>query len=139
MSGNLEQSLVFETASMRYKYVGGDAESCAVGHSNLANRFFALQRLDESMVHRLAATLIAYQMMSPKTVARIQKLSITLNASGSELPTFARSFGELCHVIDSTEGVRFRELFDRLPKRAATGQEALDKVLDFLDQTRRSQ
>jgi len=135
MSKNLEQSLVFETASIRYKYLGGDAESCAIGHSNLANRLMAMQRFDESVAHRLASALIAYQMMSPKVIDRINKLAITLASSGSELPLRIRSFGNLCRVIDATEGVRFRELFDRLPKRAATGQEALDKTLDLLWQS----
>ena len=39
------------------------------------------------------------------------------------------SFDQVCDLVEQTEGVRFRELFSRLPQRAASGDEALQAVL----------
>ena len=39
------------------------------------------------------------------------------------------SFDEVCELVEQTDGVRFRELFSRLPQRAASGDEALQVVL----------
>jgi hypothetical protein len=41
------------------------------------------------------------------------------------------NFDELCELVDQTEGVHFRDLFSRLPQRAASGDEALQKVLEM--------
>jgi hypothetical protein len=37
-------------------------------------------------------------------------------------------------AVERVDGVRFRELFGRLPQRAATGDEALDQVLKLVAQ-----
>jgi hypothetical protein len=41
------------------------------------------------------------------------------------------TFDELCGLVEQTEGVRFRDLFSRLPQRAASGDEALRTVLEM--------
>jgi hypothetical protein len=38
-------------------------------------------------------------------------------------------FDGICELIDRIEGVRFRELFARLPQRETTGDKALEAVL----------
>jgi len=40
-------------------------------------------------------------------------------------------FDQVCAVVERTEGVRFRELFERLPRRDESGDEALRAVLDL--------
>jgi hypothetical protein len=45
------------------------------------------------------------------------------------------NFDELCRRVEQEPGVHFRELFDRLPRtRAQTGDEALRKVLEMVEQ-----
>ena len=40
-------------------------------------------------------------------------------------------FDQVCGLVERTEGVRFRELFERLPRRDESGDEALRTVLDL--------
>jgi hypothetical protein len=50
-------------------------------------------------------------------------------------PPVPPNFDELCRRVEQEPGVHFRELFDRLPKtRAQTGDEALRKVLEMVEQ-----
>jgi hypothetical protein len=60
------------------------------------------------------------------TVREVRKHLAQLNPS--DLPA---SFIEVCALIEQTEGVRFRELFARLPQRASSGDEALRTVLEL--------
>lgn len=51
-------------------------------------------------------------------------------AFGDEPPPLPTDFAALCAEVEKEQGVRFRELFERLPKDfAASGDEALAKVL----------
>jgi hypothetical protein len=50
------------------------------------------------------------------------------SAGPTDLPA---NFDELCTLVEQTEGVRFRDLFSRLPQRAASGDEALRAVLEM--------
>ena len=45
------------------------------------------------------------------------------------------NFDALCQLVEQTEGVRFRELFSRLPRHAASGDEALRTILDMITRT----
>ena len=56
-------------------------------------------------------------------------------------PTLAlpSNFLDLCEIVEGTDGVRFADLFARLPsERAATGDAAQQIVLDLLESRRSS-
>lgn len=46
-----------------------------------------------------------------------------------------RSFAALCSLVEQIEGVRFRELWEALPRRAPSGDEALAEVLRLARET----
>jgi hypothetical protein len=117
-------------AALRYGYSVLSPSDCAVSHFNLANY---LMRSDadarEALAHRLASALIRYQMNEGR-------LPNTLRAVREDLaevspPDVPASFDEVCALVEQTEGVRFRELFARLPQRASSGDEALQAVLEM--------
>lgn len=83
----------------------------------------------EVLAHRFATVLIRYQMNHgnlPKNVRAVRE--DLARVSPSDVPA---SFDEVCTLVEQTEGVRFRELFSRLPQRAASGNEALQAVLEM--------
>jgi hypothetical protein len=49
-------------------------------------------------------------------------------ACAPDLPPFPDDFDEMCRLVEAVAGVRFQELFERLPRRAATGDAALAAV-----------
>jgi hypothetical protein len=117
-----------ESAALRYTYSILSPNDCAGRHFNLAiylMRNNAHSR--EALAHCLAASLIRYQMNHgklPDNIHAVRQDLAQLNAI--DVPA---SFDEVCDLVEQTEGVRFRELFLRLPKRAASGDEALQAVL----------
>jgi hypothetical protein len=82
-----------------------------------------------ALAHRLASVLISYQTDDGELPRRLNAVRKHLAPpSPSDPPA---SFDELCRLIEQTEGVRFRDLFSRLPQRAASGDEALRRVLEM--------
>jgi len=54
-------------------------------------------------------------------------------------PPLPADFAALCEIVEQVEGVRFRDLFERLPKdRAADGDAALQQVLKRAQSSGRS-
>ena len=82
-----------------------------------------------ALAHRLAAALIYFQTASGMLPSTLQALAGDLAAfSDTPLPA---DFAALCEIVEQVEGVRFRNLFERLPKdRAADGDAALQQVLE---------
>lgn len=138
--GNTGQSVHHERTALRYTYVIGDPENCAISHFNLATYLMRTSAPPETaLAHRLAAALIELQTSSGG-------LAMTLDALARHLtrlaptPPLPRDFDHLCEIVEQVEGVRFRELFDRLPKEnAATGDEALQRVLALVEEIRKKQ
>jgi hypothetical protein len=81
-------------------------------------------RRPDALPHRLAAALIEFQTESGG-------LAATLRALGRDLAETAAptSFAELFAAVERVEGVRLRELFAALPRRAASADDALAQVL----------
>lgn len=74
------------------------------------------------LAHRLAAGALFLQIGSGK-------IRLTLrNLAGPPLPPSPPSFAEVAAQVEKTDGVRFRELFARLPARAPDGDAALVEV-----------
>jgi len=91
---------------------------------------------ETALAHRLAAGAIRFQTGSGRLATTLWNLAIDFAQFIPDPPPLPESFDELCRMVEAVEGVRFRELFERLPRRAATGDEALREVLRLaLDQT----
>ncbi len=67
---------------------------------------------------------------------RILKIAI---ADFGPNPPLPESFDALAGIVEEMEGVRFRELFERLPRRAKDGDEALATVLDRVAELMRAE
>ena len=88
-----------------------------------------------ALAHRLAAVMIDFQTASGRLASGLPVLAGDL-ADFTASPPLAADFAALCTIVEQVEGVRFRDLFERLPKdRAASGDEALQKVLELAQST----
>ena len=124
---HFQEAARHEGTALRLKYSAPLPRTCAISHFNLANyltRTNADARL--ALAHRLASVLISYQTNDGALPRRSNALSSDL-----ALVSPPASFDELCRLVEQTEGVRFRDLFSRLPQRAASGDEALRTVLEM--------
>jgi tetratricopeptide (TPR) repeat protein len=118
-----------ESAALRYSYSVLAPGDCWISHFNLAN-YLMRNNADASdaLAHRFASALISYQMNDGRLPSTLRAVTRHLvQASPSDVPA---SFDEVCALVERTEGVRFSELFSRLPQRAASGDEALQAVLE---------
>jgi hypothetical protein len=113
----------FEGVALRYSYQAGEPAACSVSHNNLAN---CLKKAGAEaalvLAHRLADALICFQ-------SRSGTLSTTMrNLARSALPPTPPPFDEVASRVEAWEGVRFRELYARLPQRAPDGDAALAEI-----------
>jgi len=131
------QAIAFEETALRYRYLVSNPEDCATSHDNLAIYLMQARSVPETaLAHRLAAGAIRFQTGSGRLATTLRNLAIDFAQFIPDPPPLPESFDELCRMVEAVEGVRFRELFERLPRRAATGDEALREVLRLaLDQT----
>ncbi|MFO1432110.1 MAG: hypothetical protein U1F76_18530 [Candidatus Competibacteraceae bacterium] len=130
-----DRAIALEHTALRYGYLAGDPQDCAGGHFNLV---IYLRRAGGppamALAQRLAAVMIGFQIASGRLPSRLQALAENL-ADFPANPPLPANFAALCETVEQVEGVRFRELFERLPKdRAATGDEALQQVLTLARQ-----
>jgi tetratricopeptide (TPR) repeat protein len=127
---HFQEAVRHESTALRLRYSAPLPRTCAISHFNLANyliRTNADARL--ALAHRLASVLISYQTNGGELPGRLNAMREDLAlVSPSDPPA---SFDELCRLVEQTEGVRFRDLFSRLPQRAASGDEALRTVLEM--------
>jgi tetratricopeptide (TPR) repeat protein len=129
--GHGEPAIIHEQTALRYRYLVGDPGACAISHFNLANY---LMRRDTAsaaaLAQRLACAVIQFQTADGRLPQTLQALSLHRSTFAPATPPLPRNFDEVCAAVEQVEGVRFRDLFSRLPTtRAATGDEALQKVL----------
>lgn len=128
--GHPEHSVGFEQTALRYTYPTGDAEDCAVSHNNLSIYMERAGRERKvAVAHRLAAAVLGFEIGSGMLGSALQGLALDFAASAPDLPPLPASFDELCRIVEAAEGVRFRALFERLPRRATSGEEALKLVV----------
>jgi tetratricopeptide (TPR) repeat protein len=127
---HFQEAVRHESTALRLEYSAFLPQTCAMSHFNLANyliRTNADARL--ALAHRLASVLISYQTNDGELPGGLNTVRKHLAlVSPSDPPA---SFDELCRLVEQTEGVRFRDLFSRLPQRAASGDEALRTVLEM--------
>jgi tetratricopeptide (TPR) repeat protein len=118
------------SVALRYSYSVLSPDDCAISHFNLANHLMRSNPHGrEALAHRHASVLIWYQTDHGRLPSALRVVREDLaQLSPSDVPG---SFDEVCALVEQTEGVRFRELFSRLPQRAASGDEALQAVLEM--------
>ncbi|HLZ27390.1 MAG TPA: CHAT domain-containing protein [Chloroflexota bacterium] len=128
--GRHVQAVEFEKMGLRYAYALWDPRGCSVSHHNLSNylergggeRWVAL-------AHRLAGGVIRWQSADGLLRTTVGMLATNVAEFTPSRPPFPETFDRLCAVVEQVEGVRLRELFERLPHRAPDGDEALRAVL----------
>lgn len=124
------QGITFEETALRYKYLAGTPEDCALSHFNLSACLTQAGGPPRAaLAHWLAAGIIHFQTASgawPSTLSVLANHLISVPAEPSSGPD---SFDALCRIVEEVEGVRFRDLCERLPHRAATIEEAFAAVL----------
>jgi hypothetical protein len=131
--GHPDRAIAHEQTALRYSYLIGDPGDCSIRHFNLANYLVRGGGPPEAaLAHRLACAVIHLQTGDGRLPTTIQALSRHLASFDPDPPPVPASFAELCGIVERVEGVRFAELFARLPTdRAATGDEALQRVLEM--------
>jgi len=131
--GHHRESVRYEQTALRYTYHAGEPGDCAASHFNLAHYFMRSgEQPRAALAHRLACAVIEFQTASGGLAMTLRALSRHLASFSHGAPPLPANFDELCDLVEQVEGVRFRALFSRLPaNRAATGDEALQKVLEL--------
>ena len=130
--GHREPAVAFEETALRYKYLAGDPEDCAISHHNLSNHLKRAGRERKLyLAHRLAAGVMWLQISSGNLATVVRNLAIDLAEFAPQPPPFPATFEELCGIVEQVQGVRLRELFARLPHKAADGDAAMRVVIEM--------
>jgi tetratricopeptide (TPR) repeat protein len=121
--GHRDAAVRFEKTALHYKYKAGQPDDCAISHNNLANY---LERTgaapEEVLAHRLAGALLSFQSGSGGLALTLRNLAL------SDLPDAPPTFDRVVAIVERIEGVRFREMFLRLPRRAPDGDAAIAEI-----------
>jgi hypothetical protein len=122
--GRCSAAVRFEENALLYAYQTHAPESCAGCHQNLAG-YIKAAKVDSvlAFAHRLAAASIYLQISSGRLVPVLHDL-----ATSSTLPATPPSFAEVVAAVEHSEGVRFADLFARLPTRFSNGEAAIAAV-----------
>lgn len=126
--GHLPQALAHEKTALRYKYSSGDPDTVTISHFNLASYLSRTAAPAQAILaHRLAATLICLQTGDGKLAQYFAALAEDLARFHDAQPP--ATFAALGAEVDQVEGVRFAQLFARLPAPFGNGDAALAHVL----------
>jgi hypothetical protein len=114
-------ALHFGETALRYTYTRGDPDDAAIGHFNIANYIIKRQGpWSDALAHRLAAVLIGVALQSGRAARNLATLVRNLRDAGPEGRTaLPPDFAALCATVEKIEGVRFREMIERLVGGAA--------------------
>ena len=123
----VDQAIRFEEISLRHSYLYGDPSGISLSHNNLA---FYHRNLGSRIAidHGLAALIICYQMNSGMIASSSKEFAMDFAEFGPE--ALPESFDQLCNRVEQVVGVRFRELWQRLPKRAEDGDQLLKALIE---------
>src|SRR5207253_350477 len=138
--GRAAEARAFAEAALRIAYTAGDPDGILIGHYNLANYIMKSRGLlDELLAHRLAAAILSLLMRAGEAASALANLAGILRATGpsgsSALPV---DFATLCAAVEQVEGVRFRELVERLAEGQVAGDDLLEHVLSIVTQAAQS-
>jgi tetratricopeptide (TPR) repeat protein len=130
-TGGRREAVRFETLALRFSYQEGEPESCAISHHNLSN-YLARQDADRdvALAHRLGAASIRLQTRSGRLASTVRNLAKT------DLPALPPAFTTVADHVEAVEGVRFRALFERLPRTVPDGDAAIAAVWQMVAEER---
>jgi tetratricopeptide (TPR) repeat protein len=116
----------FEETALRYRYAQGDPRDANISHFNISNYIIRRQgSWSEALPHRLAAVLISVATQSGDVAGDFAALVRDLRNAGPEgRAALPADFAGLCATVEKIEGVRFREMIERL----AGGQAECDEI-----------
>lgn len=119
----IAEAVRFEAVALSYKYQGGLPESCSISHNNLCGYLMRLGSDPvKALAHGLAAVTIWLQTRSGRLSGTVQSLARL------ELPSIPPPFADVIDVVETIPGVRFRELFERMPHTVPDGDAALATI-----------
>jgi hypothetical protein len=131
-TGDRPAAVRFQEIALGYSYQAGQPEDCAISHNNLAEY---LKRLGADpaavLAHRLAAAAIRLQTQSGLLPTTLR------NLARSDLPAAPPAFAAVAAQVEKIEGVRFRPLFERLPRTAADGDAAIAAVWQLVGEQKK--
>lgn len=122
-TGDRTAPVRFAEVAMGYTYQDGDPEPCAISHHNLAN-YLQRQGAEPATVlaQRLAAAAIRLQTQSGLLPGTVRALAT------AGLPPTPPAFAAVVEGVEAMAGVRFRALFDSLPRTVPDGDAAIAAV-----------
>jgi tetratricopeptide (TPR) repeat protein len=131
--GRFATAAELEKTALRSHYRARSARPAAASHFNLAI-YLGKSRgdpRDEALAHRLAATLLAV-LTGESTAERIAALIAYLERpeSAQLRPALPRDVAVLAAAVETTDGVRFRELVEELAGDRATADTLLRTVVE---------
>jgi len=131
-TGGRAAAVRFEEVALGYVYQGGESEDYAIYHNNLAD-YLKRQGAAPAAVlaHRLASAAIRLQTRSGGLPGMVSDLVY------SDLPPNPPAFADVAGRVEAVAGVRFRALFERLPRTAPDGDAALAAVWQMVADERR--
>jgi hypothetical protein len=133
--GRPKEARRFLETALRLLYARGGTKEIASHHYNLANAIASGKGAwDEALAHRLAATIINVLMQSGDVSLGLTGLKHDLQRAGKQaVAAVPTNFAALCATVERIEGVRFRELVDRLIEGRMTGDQLLQQVLATIE------
>ncbi len=131
VQGHREAAVSLASIGLKYTYQSLQPEPCATGHSNLSHYLGrAGEPRERWLAHCLGAALIYVQTASGLLATTLHNLAV------SDLPPCSPTFEEVADEVERTEGVHFRELFNRLPKALPDGAAALAAIWQMIPQAK---
>jgi tetratricopeptide (TPR) repeat protein len=121
----------FEKAGLRLTYIAGHPRPCRISHFNLAIYVIESQGAwEEVLAHQLAASCISVLTQAGDMPRDLQAVADGLRRAGpSGRAALPANFDALCATVERVEGVRFREMVERLADGRIGGDELLQQVL----------
>lgn len=129
--GHLPPAIEFSQGALRYAYLDQSPESCAISHNNLGGYLHrnGVPR-EVFFAHLLVAALIWQQSGSGYLQSSVENLA-TL-----DLPATPSTFTEIVASVESLDGIRFADLYARLPACYPDGDAALAALWALVAQAR---
>lgn len=127
--GDMIAALEFGKQGLLHSYRAGQPNECAISHNNLVAYLDYTSQPAPAHAHRLAALLLMLQIRS----GHLQNLLPTLSVFVKY--TMPPTFEWIADMVEQVPGVRFREMWARLPKPYGEGDAAIAKLWEMERQT----
>jgi hypothetical protein len=130
-TGGHSEAVRFEELALRFSYQAGEPVGCAISHHNLSN-YLKQQGAEPELIlaHRLADATICLQTRSGGMATTVRNMAKT------DLPAMPPPFTTVADHVEAVEGVRFRALFERLPRTVPDGDAAIAAVWQMVAEER---